>query len=211
MKTLDLRRELKQFYAPSAKKVEIVDVPEFKFAVISGAIEPGAEPGNSPALASAMQALYGMAYTLKFTSKLRKEDPIDYPVMALEGLWWVEGGEFSLDRKDNWLWTLLILQPEHITPGMFEEARAQVRKKQGDSPALAQLRLECFREGLCAQMLHIGPYAEEPATVAKMDAFATEHGYRMAGKHHEIYMGDPRRTAPEKLKTILRHPIERLG
>jgi hypothetical protein len=211
MKTLDLRRELKRFYAPSAKKPEIIDVPEFQFAMMSGAIEPRMEPGNSPAFHAAMEALYGMAYTLKFTSKLRKEDPIDYPVMALEGLWWVEDGDFSLDRKDNWLWTLLILQPEHVSTEMFEEARAQMRKKRGDSPALAQLKLERFREGLCVQMTHLGPYAEEPATVAKMDAFATEGGYVKRGKHHEIYMGDPRRAAPEKLKTVLRHPIEKAG
>jgi hypothetical protein len=211
MKTLDLRKELKQFYAPSAKKVEVVDVPEFQFAMISGAIEPGMEPGNSPAFASAMEALYGISYTLKFTSKLRKEDPIDYPVMALEGLWWVEDGEFRLDRKDNYVWTVMILQPDHITAEMFEEARAQVRAKRGDSPALAQLRLERFREGLCVQTMHIGPYADEPATVAKMDAFAAERGYVMLGKHHEIYMGDPRRSAPEKLKTVLRHPIEKIG
>jgi hypothetical protein len=211
MRTLDLRKELKPFYAPSAKKVEIVDVPEFQFAMIDGAIEADAEPGNSPAFASAVQAMYGIAYTLKFASKLRKEDPIDYPVMALEGLWWVAGDEFSLSRKDDWLWTLMILQPAHITPEMFEAARVQVRKKQGDSPALGDLRLSRFREGLCVQALHIGPYAEEPATVARMDAFAAENGYRMAGKHHEIYMGDPRRAAPEKLKTILRHPIEKNG
>ncbi len=209
MKNLDLRQELTQFYAPSARKVEIVDVPEFQFAAISGAIEPGSEPGNSPAFASATQALYGISYTLKFASKLRKEEPIDYPVMALEGLWWVEGSEFTLERKDNWLWTLLILQPEHITAEMFEAARNQVRKKQGDSRALAQLELQRFREGLCVQTLHIGPYAEEPATMARMNTFAAERGYVMYGKHHEIYLGDPRRSAPEKLKTVLRHPIEK--
>jgi hypothetical protein len=208
MKTLDLRKELKQFYAPPAKKVQLVDVPEFQFAVITGAIEPGVEPGNSPAFASAIQTLYGISYTLKFTSKLRKVDPIDYPVMALEGLWWVEEGEFTMDRKDNWSWTAMILQPEHITLEMFEEARAQVQKKQGESPTLAQLRLERFREGLCVQALHIGPYSEEPATVAKMDAFAAEQGYVMFGKHHEIYVGDPSRAAPEKLKTVLRHPVQ---
>jgi hypothetical protein len=211
MQTLDLRKELKQFYAPSAKKVELVDVPEFQFAMIGGAIELGAEPGNSPAFASAMEALYGITYTLKFMSKLRKEDPIDYPVMALEGLWWVEEGEFTMERKDNWSWTVMILQPNHITLEMFEEARAQVRAKRGDTPALGQLRLERFREGLCVQTLHVGPYADEPATVARMDAFAAERGYVMCGKHHEIYMGDPRRAAPEKLKTVLRHPVEKAG
>jgi hypothetical protein len=209
VRTLDLRKELKQFYAPSAKKVELVEAPEFQFAMIDGAIEPGAEPGNSPAFASAMQALYGISSTLKFASKLRKMDPIDYPVMALEGLWWVEEGEFSIERKDNYVWTVMILQPDHITPEMFEEARAQVRAKRGDSPALAQLRLERFREGLCVQIMHIGPYSEEPATVARMDAFAAEQGYVMCGKHHEIYMGNPLRAAPEKLKTVLRHPVKK--
>jgi hypothetical protein len=208
---LDLRKELKQFYAPSAKKVELVDVPEFQFAMISGAIEPGMEPGNSPAFASAMEALYGVTYTLKFMSKLRKVDPIDYPVMALEGLWWVDDGEFRIERKDNYVWTVMILQPDHITPEMFEEARAQVAKKRGESPALAQLRLERFREGLCVQILHIGPYATEPDTMARMDAFAAEHGYVMCGKHHEIYLGNPLRAAPDKLKTVLRHPVERTG
>ena len=209
MVTLDLRKELKQFYAPSAKKVELVDVPEFQFAMIDGAIEPGMEPGNSPAFAGAMGALYGISYTLKFMSKLRQVDPIDYPVMALEGLWWVEDGEFRIERKDNYVWIVMILQPDHITPEMFEEARAQVRAKRGDNPALAQLRLERFREGLCVQTLHVGPYADEPATVARMDAFAAEHGYVMCGKHHEIYMGNPLRSAPEKLKTVLRHPVEK--
>ncbi|MCX6030958.1 MAG: GyrI-like domain-containing protein [Chloroflexi bacterium] len=207
MDKLDLRNELKYLYAPSAKKVEVVEAPEFQFAMIHGRIESGAEPGNSPAFKQAMEALYGVSYTLKFMSKLRKEDPIDYGVMTLEGLWWIEEGEFSLDRKDNWLYTVMILQPDHITAEMFDEARAQVRKKRGDSPALAELRLERFHEGLAIQIMHIGPYATEPATVAKMDAFAQEHGFVKRGKHHEIYMGDPLRAAPEKLKTILRHPV----
>jgi hypothetical protein len=206
---LDLRKQWRHLYAPSAKKIELVDVPELKFVMIDGRIEPGEAPGTSPGFGEAMGALYSAAYTLKFMSKLRKEDPIDYPVMALEGLWWVEDGDFSLSRKDNWAWTVMILQPDHITPEMFEEARAQVRAKRGESPALAQIRLERFREGLCVQTLHVGPYADEPATVARMDAFAAEHGYVMCGKHHEIYMGDPRRSAPEKLKTVLRHPVEK--
>ena len=97
MTTLDLRKQWKHLYAPSAKKVELVDVPEFKFVMIDGRIEPGEAPGTSPGFGEAMAALYGAAYTLKFMSKLRKEDPIDYPVMALEGLWWVEDGEFDIN------------------------------------------------------------------------------------------------------------------
>ena len=207
---LDLRKELKYLYAPSAKKVEIVDVPRFNFAMIDGAIEKSEGPSTSPGFAEAMQALYGISYTLKFMSKLRKENPIDYPVMALEGLWWVEDGHFDIMVKDNWHYTVMMLQPDHITAEMFAEGIEQIRKKRGDSAALSKLRLESFTEGLCVQIMHIGPYATEPATIEKMDAFARENGYRMCNKHHEIYMGDPRRAAPEKLKTVLRHPIEKI-
>ena len=208
MTELDLRKQWKHLYAPSARKIELVDVPEFNFAMIDGRIEPGEAPGTSPEFGEAMGALYSAAYTLKFMSKLRKEDPIDYPVMALEGLWWVEDGQFDITVKDNWVYTLLIMQPDHITPAMFAEAVAQAAKKR-HNPALARLRLESFREGLCVQTMHIGPYATEPATIARMGQWAAENGYRMAGKHHEIYLGDPRRADPEKLKTVLRHPVMR--
>ena len=209
MPKIDLRKELKYLYAPSAKQVALVDVPEFQFAQIDGAIEPGQTPGTSPAFEQALSALYGITYTLKFMSKLRADDPIDYTVMALEGLWWVEEGEFDITQPGNWRWTMMILQPDHITPAMFADGLAQLRKKRGDNPALDKLRLARFHEGLALQIMHVGPYANEPATIARMDAFAQENGYRMIGKHHEIYLGDPRTAAPEKLKTILRHPVER--
>lgn len=207
MPKMDLRKELKYLYAPSARQVALVDVPEFQFAQIDGAIEPGQAPGTSPAFEQAMSALYGITYTLKFMSKQRADNPLDYTVMTLEGLWWVEEGEFNITQPGNWRWTMMILQPDHITPAMFAEGLAQLRKKRGDSPALDKLRLARFHEGLALQIMHIGPYANEPATIARMDAFAQENGYRMIGKHHEIYLGDPRNAAPEKLKTILRHPV----
>ena len=207
MTKLDLRKELKAFYNPSAKKVELVDVPRFQFVMIDGLIEAGVLPGNSPGFQEAMQALYGASYTLKFMAKLSQTDPLDYPVMALEGLWWIEGGEFSFERKEDWAYTVMVLQPDQITPAMFAEALQQMRKKKGDQPAFARLRLEAFQEGLCVQTLHVGPYSTEQATVEKMDAFAHENGYRMHGKHHEIYLGNPLRAQPEKLKTILRHPV----
>lgn len=214
MITLDLRKELKSFYAPSARQAEIITVPEFQFIVIDGRIEPGSEPGLSPAFDQALEALYGVSYTLKFNSKQGLGGAmaaIDYPVMPLEALWWIEEGEFSLERKDNWLWSAMIMQPDHITAAMFAQALTQLRKKRGDSPALGLLRLERFHEGLAVQMMHIGPYSEEPATVAKMDALIAAHGYVKHGKHHEIYLGDPRRAAPDKLKTVLRHPIAAPG
>ena len=213
MRTLDLKKDLKYLYAPSAKKVEIVKVPRLQFAMIDGAIEKGYEPGNSPSFQEATQALYGISYSLKFMLKKRKSNPIDYPVMALEGLWWVEDGVFDITVKDNWFYMLMILQPDVITKDSFEEGLSQVRRKRGDSPALSNLRLANFEEGLCVQVMHIGPYAAEPATVERMRAFAQENGYRdlvgSGGKHHEIYLGDPRKADPAKLKTVLRHPVEK--
>ena len=211
MKTLDLKKELKTYYQPSAKKPEIITVPRFQFAMIDGAIEKGSEPGKSPAFAEATQAVYGISYTLKFMLKKRKANPIDYPVMALEGLWWVVDGKFDITVKDNWHYTLMILQPDAITPALFAEGLAEVKRKRGDSPYLSKLRLDHFQEGLSVQMMHVGPYATEPATLATMLAFAAEQGYRdqvgLGGKHHEIYLGDPRKADPLKLKTVLRHPV----
>ena len=209
MRTLDLRKELKQFYAPSAKQPQLIDVPAFQFAMLDGAIEPGMEPGNSPEFAAALEALYGISYTLKFMLKQRAVDPIDYPVMALEALWSVSDGEFEITRKDNWLWTAMILQPAIITPEIFTEGLAQLRKKRADSPALARLRLASFHEGLSVQIMHIGPYSSEPATLERMHAFARASGYRLRERHHEIYLGDPRRSAPGTLKTVLRHAVEK--
>jgi hypothetical protein len=209
MTQLDLRKQWKHLYAPPAGKVALVDVPELKFVMIDGRIEPNEAPGTSPGFGEAMAALYGAAYTLKFMSKLRKVDPIDYPVMALEGLWWVEDGQFDITVKDNWVYTLMIMQPDHITPEMFAEALAQAAKKK-PNPALSRLRFAAFREGFCVQTMHLGPYATEPATIAKMRAWAEANGYRFTNKHHEIYLGDPRRAEPEKLKTVLRHGVERM-
>lgn len=206
MEKLDLRKELKPFYAPSAKKVELITVPAFSFVMIDGAIEPDASPGTSPLFQQVMQAMYGMAYTLKFMFKKRTEDPLDYPVMPLEGLWWVEDGHFDIQQPGNWKYTLMILQPDQVTQQDFAAALDQLRKKK-PSPALEQLRLERFEEGLCVQTMHMGAYADEPATVARMEAFALENGYQMCGRHHEIYLGNPMRADPAKLKTILRHPV----
>ena len=214
MKILDLKKQYKTLYQPSAKKVEIVNVPRLQFAMVDGAIEKGSEPGKSPTFADATQALYGISYTLKFMLKKRKANPIDYPVMALEGLWWVEDGVFDITIKDNWFYTLMILQPDVITKDIFEEGLKQVREKKGDSPSFSKLHLAEFEEGLCVQTMHIGPYASEPATVERMRAFASENGYQdcvgLGGKHHEIYLGDPRKADPAKLKTVLRHPIEKV-
>jgi hypothetical protein len=214
MKTLDLKKKFKHLYQPSAKKIETVQVQNLQFAMIDGAIEKGSEPGKSPNFAEATQTLYSISYTLKFMLKKRKTDAIDYPVMALEGLWWVEDGHFDITVKDNWFYTLMIMQPDVITAEIFEKAREEVRKKKGDSDMLNKLRLAHFEEGLCVQTMHIGPYATEPATIDRMKKFMEENGLKdsvgpIGGKHHEIYISDPRKAAPDKMKTVLRHPVVR--
>jgi hypothetical protein len=211
MKTIDLKKQFKHLYQPSARKIETVQVPNLQFAMIDGAIEKGQAPGTSPIFSESTQALYGLSYTLKFMFKKRKTNAIDYPVMALEGLWWVEDGFFDITVKDNWFYTLMIMQPDVITQEIFEEAREQVRKKKGDTPLLSKVKLGYFEEGLCVQTMHIGPYATEPATINRMKEFMQENGLKdnvgPNGKHHEIYMSDPRKAAPEKMKTVLRHPV----
>ena len=213
MEVLDLRKQYKELYKPSARKVELVEVPELGFAMIDGAIEKGYEPSTSPGFQQANQALYSLAYTLKFMLKKRDTDPVDYPVMALEGLWWVQDGVFDITVKDNWYYTLMIMQPDVVTREVFAEGLEALRRKQGGSPSLEVIRLERFREGACVQSMHVGPYATEPATLERMQAFMQENGLRdlvgLGGKHHEIYLGDPRRAAPDRLKTVLRHPVEK--
>ena len=206
MEKIDLHKQYKHLYQPTAKAVGLVDVPALQFAMVDGAIEPGQSPGTSPSFSDALTALYGISFTLKFACKQRKENPIDYTVMGLEALWWVEDGHFDISKPDNWHWRAMILQPDFITPDDFASGVAQLRKKK-PSAALDMLRFETFHEGLCVQIMHIGPYSTEPATVAKMEAFALENGYTIRGDHHEIYLGDPRRSAPEKLKTVLRHAV----
>jgi hypothetical protein len=214
MVKLDLRKDYEYLYKPPAKRIDLVEVPNLQFVMIDGSIEPGIGPGNSPLFQENMQALYGAVYTQKFSVKLRKENPVDYPVMALEGLWWVEDGVFDIQVPGNWKYTLMIMVPNLVTRDMFTEALAQLRRKKGDLPAFGKLRVEDFQEGLSVQSMPIGPYATEPDTIERMQAFMVENKLEdqvgLGGKHHEIYMGDPRRGDPAKLKTVLRHPVTRI-
>ena len=206
MEKLDLRTQFKHLYNPSAKKVVLVDVPPLQFAMIDGFIPADQGVGESPDFEEALGALYGISYTLKFMFKKRGENPIDYPVMALEALWQTESGIFNPDVRENWQYTAMIMQPDIITLEVFEEGRAQLLKKH-PGPGPQRLRLETFHEGRAIQVMHLGPYATEPVTIARMDEFAQANGLTLHGRHHEIYLGDPRRAAPEKLKTVLRHPV----
>ena len=204
---LDLRKQYRELYAPSAKKVQVVDVPDLLYTKIDGVIEPGVGPSESDAFRQTMEAMYAVAYGLKFASKLREDNPIDFTVMAVEGLWSIEPGR-PFDPTQLTAYTLLMLQPDHITQPMLQTVVSEAAAKR-PNPALHDVTLERWREGLCIQIMHIGPYAEEPRTLDVMRGFAAEHGNRLIGRHHEIYLGDPRRAKPENLKTILRHPIER--
>ncbi len=207
---LDLRKQYKEFYLPSAKKVVLVDVPEFLFVALDGVVDAGVRPSDSESFRDSMGAMYGVGYGLKFMSKLRPDDPIDFTVMAMEGLWSTESGsKFDFDWREPSLYTLLMMQPDHITQEMFERAVSDLREK-GPNPALGRVRLERWREGPSIQIMHVGPYADEPATLETMEAFAEENGYELGGRHHEIYIGDPTRSKPENLKTVLRHPVRAL-
>lgn len=208
MDTLELKKRYKPLYSASARRVDVVDVPELLFIRIDGEIPPNEKPGDSPGFAETVGALYSAAYTLKFMIKKREDNPVDYPVMPLEGLWSSTSGGYDPTRSDTWLYTIMIMQPDLVTAELFAKAVASAQKKK-PNPALARLRLEPFHEGLAVQTLHVGPYADEPETVARMHAFAEAEGLKGHGLHHEIYLNDPLKTAPERLKTILRHPVQK--
>jgi hypothetical protein len=202
MSKLDLRKELKRFYS-AKKKPGIIDVPSGKFLTIVGRGEPGGE-----AYSAALQALYGLSYTLKFKCKAEGRD---FTVMALEGLWWWDDPSiFDLENappREEWNWKSMMRQPDFVTGEMLEEVRPGVREKRG--PAVDDVVLEAFHEGLSAQIMHRGPYSEEDPTVMRLHEFIAEEGYRMRGRHHEIYLSDPRRSKPENIKTIIRQPVEK--
>lgn len=201
MEKLDLKKSLKNLYEPSAKSFSVVDVPSMNFIMIDGQ----GNPNTSMEYSESIQALYTAAYTLKF--KIKKELGVDYPVMASEGLWWVDDmREFSVARKDEWKWTMMIMQPDIVTPQVFSQVVAEAKEKK-EVPALSRLRFESFHEGLAAQILYFGAYADEGPTISRLHKFIEESGCVRFGKHHEIYLGDPRRSAPEKLRTTIRQPM----
>jgi len=200
---IDLKRQLRELYA-AAREPTLIDVPELAFIMIDG----HGDPNTSPEYSEAIEALYTIAYTAKFAVK-RAPEGIDYGVMPLEGLWWTpDMSQFTTAEKSAWDWTMMIMQPDHVTTEVFEDARAKAAEKK-PLEAIGRVRLELFAEGPAAQIMHIGPYAAEGPTIQRLHAFIAEQGYERSGKHHEIYLSDPRRSASEKLKTIVRQPIAR--
>ena len=204
MTKIDFKKELKPLYGTTAKQFEIVDVPQMNFLMIDG----HGNPNTAHAYQEALESLYAVAYKLKFMSKKSLEK--DYVVPPLEGLWWaVDMQAFTSGNKDDWDWTMMIMQPGWITPAMFEEGRALVRKAKKPR-AISKLQLQDYHEGLSVQILHVGSYDDEAPTIAKLHKqFMPDNNLSASGKHHEIYLSDPRRVKPEKLKTILRQPVNR--
>ncbi len=204
MDKIDLKKVWKELYTPGTKQVSLVDVPSFNYLMIDGR----GDPNTAQEYREAIEALYPVAYTLKFMLK-GGETGQDYVVMPLQGLWWVENmADFSAERKEDWEWTMMMMQPPPVTEAMVAEAVAQTRKKK-NPPALDKVRLEALHEGSSAQIMHIGPYADETSNIQKVHQFIADAGGKLYGKHHEIYLSDPRRTAPEKMKTIIRQPFRR--
>jgi hypothetical protein len=198
---IDLKKELKQLYNPSAKEVSTVDVPEMNFLMVNGEGAP-----SSPQYMQSIEALFTVSYTLKFMVKKAKS--IDYAVMPLEGLWWMDNmAEFSTERKDEWKWTSMIMQPKYVEKADVKAAIEQARKKK-DLPAIDKVKFEPFKEGLAAQIFYVGPYSKEGPTIAKIHEYIRKSGHELSGKHHEIYLNNAAKVAPEKLKTVIRQPMK---
>lgn len=201
MTKIDYKKELKQFYTGKVGKPLVVNLPKMNFIMIDGR----GDPNTSQQYVDAIQALYPVAYTIKFTSKL--EHGKDFGVMPLEGLWWSDNmDDFISGNKKDWQWTAMIMQPDVVTKEMFEQAVGKVREKKAPK-ALDKVRFEAYDEGRAAQVMYVGPYSDEGPTIQTLHQFIKDQGGALEKSnkhHHEIYLGDPRRTDPSKLKTIIR-------
>ena len=198
----DVKREQKQLYAPRNRGWQLLDVAEQRFLAIDGS----GNPNTAPEYARAVEALYSVAYPVKFASKNRNGR--DFVVAPLEGLWWADEPEaFTAAAKDSWHWTMLINLPDWVDGSMVDEAKhaARVKKK---LPAVEDIHVLVLHEGRCAQALHVGPYDAEGPLLAELHGpFFAAHRLDFAGPHHEIYLGDPRRADPARLRTVLRQPV----
>jgi hypothetical protein len=204
MDKIDYKKEFKSLYNPPSKEVVVVDVPAFNFVMVDGK----GDPNTSQEYREAVEALFAVSYALKFMVKKGKS-AVDYGVLPLEGLWLADDmNSFVAGNKAAWKWTAMIMQPNFVTEALFREAVEQTVKKK-DLLAVPKLRFEVFNEGLSAQIMHIGPYAAEQPTVEKIHSYIEANGYEFNGKHHEIYVSDPRKAAPEKMKTVVRQPMKK--
>lgn len=207
MTNLDLKITHKHLYAPSAKAVSVVDVPSLPYLMI----DSEGNPNTAPEYVSAVEALYGLAYGIR---AIRKAAGETFTVMPLEGLWAFKGDQletFDLTDadKDRFVWTMMILQPESVTAETVAQARENLRKGKKATDFADKIRFETYHEGEAVQIMHLGPYSAEGPTVARLHAHIDENGWSLRSKHHEIYLSDPRKVAPEKMKTVIRQPFGR--
>ena len=202
MDTFDIKRERRDLYAPRAGEFALIDVPELSFLMVDGHGNPNA----ADAYREAVEALYAMSYTARFAAK-KQLDRV-HVVGPLEGLWWAENPDvFLTGSKEDWSWTMMIHQPDWITQELVDSALITVAKKK-ELPALEKLRFERFAEGLSVQTLHVGSYDDEAPVIARMHhEFLPSQNLVLRGKHHEIYLGDPRKVEAAKLRTVLRQPV----
>ena len=197
----DLRKYYKNLYSVKADPV-LVEVPELACFAIDGE----GNPNDSARFQDCLSALYAASFTLKFTAK--KERGLDWTVLGLEGDWWCDDmGDFSMDRKEEWKWSLLIVQPSFVTEAEASSAIEAAQAKKGASKAAGEVRFERRPAHKAAHILHVGPYDDEPPTIARLHAFIKDSGYQLTGLHREIYLSDARRVAPERLRTIIRQAI----
>lgn len=202
MENIDYKREFTDLYQQSEQEVSIVDVPELNYLMIDGHGDPNA----SPEYTAGIETLFPFSYAIR--SIIKEEKGFKYVVMPLEGLWWTDDMEsFTVEDKSDWQWTLMIMQPDFVTESIVKRARDNVRKKK-DLPSLPDVRFESLNEGKSVQTLHIGPFSEEGPTVERVHEFIESYDYSLRGRHHEIYLSDMRRTDPERLRTIIRQPVE---
>jgi hypothetical protein len=200
MNKIDYKKEMKVLYTGKKGTFNIIEVPNIKYLHIHGS----GNPNTDPSYASSVEALYSIAYTIKFICK--KKD-LDFVVMPLEGLWYAEEHKvFENREKEKWNWTMMIMMPPFVTEEIFMEAVETVKKKK-DNEKISEVFFEEYEEGLTVQTLHIGSYDEEGPVIAEMHRYISDEGYDLRGKHHEIYLSDPRKNSADKLKTILRQPI----
>lgn len=204
MDKLDFKKSMKALFSPPAGKFSLVEVPRLQFLMADGK----GDPNVSPDYRRAVEWLFSASYALKFMSK--KELARDYVVPPLEGLWWADDmAAFHTRDKAAWSWTMMVMQPEWITQEMFGRAAGKAAGKLGARPE--SLRLEWYEEGLSVQTLHVGSYDDEGLVLRRLhEEFLPANGLGPTGRHHEIYLSDPRKVAPDKLKTILRQPVRRM-
>jgi hypothetical protein len=199
---IDLKKTLPHYFKAQADVFTIVKIPKCHYLMVDGK----GDPNTALEYAEAIELLYGVSYTLKFLSK--KEVGVDYVVPPLEGLWWADDmSTFERREKSKWSWTMMIMVPQEVSKTLVKEA---VREFSGKKPAadVSKLRFDSLTEGSSVQVLHIGPYDGQSPILSKLhNEYMVENNYVFNGKHHEIYLSDPRKSAPSKLRTILRQPI----